>query len=150
VRAIPPTLGNFKNVFKSPSEAPESNAQISGSYNLAWPTDQHRINQYFHSGHPGVDINGNTHDNLYAVDDGIVTTSGWNRGGYGNMILIDHGNGMITRYGHASVLFVHAGDQVVKGQVIGIVGTTGHSTGPHLHFEIYLNGRRKNPLGFYK
>lgn len=149
-KKAPATLGSIKNVFKSSSEAPQSAAQISGSRNLAWPTASHHINQYFHYGHPGVDIHGVLQDPIYAVDDGIVTTSGWNSGGYGNMILIDHGNGMVTRYGHASVLFVHSGDQVTKGQTIGMVGSTGHSTGPHVHFEVYLNGRRYNPLQFYK
>ena len=151
VPKAPSTLGNLKNVFKSPSEVPPpAGAQIGGSRNLAWPTDSRHINQYFKATHPGIDIHGTLEGALYAIDDGIVTTAGWNSGGYGNMILIDHGNGMISRYGHASVLFVHAGDQVTKGQTIGMVGSTGHSTGPHVHFEIYLGGRRRNPLQFYK
>jgi len=144
----PPVLGNVRDVFKPPPEGVAGQAAASGK--LAWPTDQHLINQYFHTGHPGLDINGNLSNHTYATDDGIVTFSGWNSGGYGNMILIDHGNGMVTRYGHHSKLYVKVGDHVTKGQVIGQIGSTGHSTGPHLHFELYVNGRRVNPLGYYK
>ncbi len=145
---LPSRFGSVKDVFYPPSEAPRSRF-IDGTQ-LAWPTDQHHINQYFHYGHPGVDINGNPDNVVYAADDGIVTYAGWNSGGYGNMTLIDSGNGIITRYGHQSKFFVRVGDQVKKGQSIGMIGSTGHSTGPHLHFEIYLGGVRRNPLEFYK
>ena len=145
---VPSNVGSVKNVFRPPSEAPPSR-EVDGTQ-LAWPTDQHLINQYFHTGHPGVDINGNLKNAIYAATDGIVTKAGWNAYGYGNMILIDSGEGIITRYGHASVLFVRAGDQVKKGQAIAMIGSTGHSTGPHLHFEVYLNGTRRNPLQFYR
>lgn len=144
----PSRLGSVANVFRPASEAPPGK-EVAGTQ-LAWPTDQHLINQYFHLGHPGVDINGNLKQFIYAADDGTVTFAGWNSGGYGNMVLIDHGNGMITRYGHARELFVHKGDHVTKGQTIAGLGTTGHSTGPHLHFEIYVNGKRVNPLEFYR
>ncbi len=143
-----PALGDIRNVFRPPPEG-VANQQASEG-NLAWPTDQHLINQYFHTGHPGLDINGNLSNHTYAVDDGIVTSAGWNSGGYGNMILIDHGNGMITRYGHHSKLYVSVGDHVTKGQVIGQIGSTGRSTGPHLHFEIYVGGKRVNPLSYYR
>ncbi len=146
--AAPPRLGDVRDVFRPPAEAPAGTPVIGAG--LVWPTDQKRINQYFKVRHPGLDINGNLQNVTYAVDDGIVTFSGWNSGGYGNMILIDHGNGMITRYAHHSKLYVKVGDQVTKGQVIGQIGSTGRSTGPHLHFEIYVNGRRINPLTYYK
>jgi murein DD-endopeptidase MepM/ murein hydrolase activator NlpD len=145
---IPSSVGSVKNVFRPPSEAPPSR-EVEGTQ-MAWPTDQHLINQYFHNGHPGVDINGNLHNAIYAATDGIVTKAGWNAFGYGNMILLDSGDGIVTRYGHASVLYVQAGDQVKKGQTMGMIGSTGHSTGPHLHFEVYLNGTRRNPLQFYR
>jgi murein DD-endopeptidase MepM/ murein hydrolase activator NlpD len=140
-------IGSAINALRSPSEAPPGKAAIAGQ--LVWPTDSKRINQYFKWRHAGLDINGKLDNAVYAVDDGIVTSSGWNKSGYGNMILIDHGNGVITRYAHHSKLFVKAGDQVTKGQTIGMVGSTGRSTGPHLHFEIYVNGKRRNPLEFY-
>lgn len=146
--AAPPRLGDVRDVFKPPAEAPPS--QVVEGADLVWPTDQKRINQYFKVRHPGLDINGTLSNATYAVDAGIVTFSGWNSGGYGNMILIDHGNGMVTRYAHHSKMYVKVGDQVTKGQSIGMVGSTGRSTGPHLHFEIYVNGKRVNPLTYYK
>ncbi len=146
--AAPPRLGDVRDVFKPPAEAPPGSTAIGDD--LVWPTDQKRINQYFKIRHAGLDINGNLSNAVYAVDAGIVTSAGWNSGGYGNMILIDHGNGMITRYAHHSKMYVKVGDQVTKGQSIAQIGSTGRSTGPHLHFEIYVNGRRVNPLTYYK
>ena len=143
----PSRLATVQSVFTPSAEAP---AGITGEVGkLVWPTDQHLINQYFKWNHPGIDVNGNLTQHTYAVDDGTVIFSGWNNGGYGNMILIDHGNGMKTRYAHHSKLFVKTGDHVTKGQAIGNVGSTGRSTGPHLHFEIYVNGTRVNPLNYY-
>ena len=146
--ATPPRLGDVRDVFRPPEEAPPSRA-VDG-VELAWPTNQKRINQYYKWNHTGVDINGTLKDATYAADAGIVTFAGWNKSGYGNMILIDHGNGMVTRYAHHSKMYVKVGDQVTKGQTIGMVGSTGRSTGPHLHFEIYMNGKRVNPLEYYR
>ncbi|HTK59740.1 MAG TPA: M23 family metallopeptidase [Candidatus Baltobacteraceae bacterium] len=144
----PPRLGDVRDVFRPPEEAPPSRT-VDG-VEIVWPTNQKRINQYYKWKHTGIDINGTLSDATYAVDDGIVTFAGWNKSGYGNMILIDHGNGMVTRYAHHSKLYVKVGDQVKKGQTIGMVGSTGRSTGPHLHFEIYMNGKRVNPLEYYR
>jgi len=146
--ATPPRLGDVRDVFRPPEEAPPSRT-IDG-IEIVWPTNQKRINQYYKWKHTGIDINGTLQDATYAVDAGIVTFAGWNSSGYGNMILIDHGNGMVTRYAHHSKLYVKTGDQVTKGQTIGMVGSTGRSTGPHLHFEIYMNGKRVNPLEYYR
>ena len=78
---------------------------------------------------------------------GTVTAAGLN-GGYGRFISIDHGSGMSTAYGHMSALAVTVGQQVSRGQVIGYVGSSGYSTGPHLHFEVRENGQTENPLQF--
>ena len=146
---LPQPLGNVRDIFRPTSEAPPG--RVADGINLAWPTDQKRINQYFRgSRHPGIDINGRLDNAIYAADAGIVTFSGWNKSGYGNMILIDHGNGVITRYAHNSKHFVKAGDQVAKGQTIAMIGSTGRSTGPHVHFEIYVGGVRRNPFEFYR
>ncbi len=117
---------------------------------MLWPTVSRRVSQYFKWRHPGMDIALPTGNPIYAADDGVVTKSGWNSGGYGYMILIDHENGIMTRYGHASKLFVKTGERVSKGDVIALIGSTGRSTGPHLHFEIYVNGTRVNPLYYVK
>ena len=87
--------------------------------------------------------------NIVAAESGtvILASYGWN-GGYGNYIIINHGNGVTTRYAHASQLYVSVGQTVSKGQVIAAVGTTGNSTGPHLHFEVRINGSHRNPLNY--
>lgn len=115
---------------------------------LSWPISSH-INSYYgyRSGrqHTGIDLAGHTGDPFAAAASGKVVSAGWG-GGYGNMIVIDHGNGIQTRYAHASKLLVSVGQSVSKGQTIGLVGSTGNSTGPHLHFEVILNGSTVNPL----
>ena len=97
--------------------------------------------------HPGMDIGGERGDIVVAPANGIVTNADW-QGGYGNMIEVDHGNGLKTRYGHLSRIDVQNGDVVQRGQVIGLIGSTGRSTGPHLHFEIRLDDKPINPRRF--
>jgi murein DD-endopeptidase MepM/ murein hydrolase activator NlpD len=97
--------------------------------------------------HDGLDIAAVTGKNVYAYTDGRVVETGWN-GGYGNCILIDHGNGLKTRYAHLSKIFVRIGQRVGTGERIGAVGSSGNSTGPHLHFEVIKNGRTQNPLNY--
>ncbi|MCC7357472.1 M23 family metallopeptidase [Candidatus Uhrbacteria bacterium] len=117
---------------------------------LLWPTSGHVITQYYGWKHTGVDIDGDYSSPLYAAADGVVETAAWNSGGYGLQIIIDHPNGMKTRYAHSSKLFVKVGDTVKKGQVIAMMGTTGRSTGTHLHFEVYVNNKRTNPLTYIR
>ena len=99
--------------------------------------------------HTGIDIGATHGSNIVAAESGtvILANYGWN-GGYGNYIILSHGNGITTRYAHASQLYVSAGQTVSKGQVIAAVGTTGNSTGPHLHFEVRVNGSHTNPLNY--
>lgn len=97
--------------------------------------------------HPGLDIGGAQGDVIAVPANGIVCETGW-KGGYGNMIEIDHGNGLKTRYGHLSRIGVQAGDAVQRGQIIGLIGSTGRSTGPHLHYELRLNDKPINPRRF--
>ncbi|WP_051350654.1 peptidoglycan DD-metalloendopeptidase family protein [Caloramator sp. ALD01] len=99
--------------------------------------------------HQGVDLAGPTGTPIYAADTGKVVFAGW-MGTYGKCIMIDHGNGYRTVYGHASKLYVSEGTRVTKGQLIAAVGSTGRSTGPHLHFEIRKNGVPQNPLKYIK
>jgi murein DD-endopeptidase MepM/ murein hydrolase activator NlpD len=84
---------------------------------------------------------------VIAPANGVVTEAGW-KGGYGNMVEVDHGNGLKTRYGHLSKIEVGIGDTLTRGQVIAFVGSTGRSTGPHLHYELRLNDRPINPRRF--
>lgn len=99
--------------------------------------------------HEGVDIAAPTGTPIHAADAGRVVFAGW-MSGYGKCIMIDHGNGYRTVYGHASKLYVSAGTRVSKGQLIAAVGSTGRSTGPHLHFEIRKNGVPQNPIKYIK
>jgi murein DD-endopeptidase MepM/ murein hydrolase activator NlpD len=129
---------------------PDENVANFPATRLLWPTSGHVITQYYGWKHTGVDIDGDFTSPIYAAADGVVEKAGWNSGGYGLMVLIDHPNGMKTRYGHSSKLFVKAGDIVKKGEVISMMGTTGRSTGTHLHFEVYNNNVRGNPLAYIK
>lgn len=97
--------------------------------------------------HGGMDIDGERGDSVIAPANGTVTKAGW-QGGYGNLIEIDHGNGLFTRYGHLSKIEVQVGDPIQRGQLIGAVGSTGRSTGPHLHYELRLGEKAINPRRF--
>lgn len=97
--------------------------------------------------HAGMDIDGERGDLVVAPANGIIVKAGW-QGGYGNMIEIDHGNGLTTRYGHLSKIDVQVGDTVNRGQLMGYVGSTGRSTGPHLHYELRVNDKPINPRRF--
>jgi len=134
----------IKDLVKAPA------AQASGD-DMVWPTEGKKITQYFSWAHNGLDIANKIGTAIYAAEAGTVeiAATGWN-GGYGNTILINHGNGKKTRYGHLSVLYVKVGNTVEKGENIGAMGSTGRSTGPHLHFEVVINGTRYNPLNYIK
>ena len=122
----------------TPSIWPTS-GDISSPYGLRWNgTDFH----------PGIDIANDMGTPIVATADGRVTAAGWNSGGYGNMVDIDHGNGIMTRYGHAAQVVVSIGQQVKRGQVIAYMGSTGFSTGPHVHYEIRINGQAVNPARY--
>lgn len=97
--------------------------------------------------HSGIDLAAPTGTPIYATGSGVVTKSGWGRG-YGNYVEIDHGNGFVTRYGHASRLLVSVGDVVKANQHIAAVGCTGRCTGPHVHYEVVKNGQRQNPATY--
>ena len=99
--------------------------------------------------HEGIDLTCPTGTKVFASADGIVTESGYASGGYGNKIVIDHGYGYKTIYGHFSKLLVTRGQKVQRGEVIGLVGNTGLSKGSHLHYEVCVNGKKVNPFNFY-
>ena len=98
--------------------------------------------------HTGIDIAGPYGDAIKSADSGEVIFSGW-WDGYGKAVIIDHGRGISTVYGHMSRIYVQEGQRVDKSQVVGLVGTTGYSTGPHLHFEVYVGGTRVDPLLYF-
>jgi murein DD-endopeptidase MepM/ murein hydrolase activator NlpD len=113
---------------------------------LSWPT-RGVITTYFSSWHPGIDIAASLGSFIGAADGGRVVFAGWDNSGYGYRVIVDHGNGYTTTYNHLSVISVRVGQSVGKGGQIGLMGSTGNSTGPLLHFEILRGGRYINPLG---
>lgn len=143
-------------------ERQQNNDGTLGSYSggsMVWPTPSTRYvtsvygwrthpvlgNRRFHN---GIDIGAAQGANILAANSGTVIFSGVN-GGYGNCLIIDHGGGIKTLYGHCSKLLVSNGEKVSAGQLIAYVGSTGLSTGPHLHYEIYVNGSTVDPMSYY-
>lgn len=118
-----------------------------------WPANNHFLSGFDYNpsaNHPGIDIDGEEGDPVYAADSGVIVYAGWNNWGYGNMIVINHGNGWQTLYAHLSSYYVGCGQSVAQGGVIGTIGSTGNSTGSHLHFEMMLNGTKVNPHDYLK
>lgn len=125
-------------------------SRSGGSGRLAWPTVGSVVSPYGKRGgrmHDGVDISGRTGDPVVASESGTVIRAGW-YSGYGKTVDISHGDGVITRYAHLSVINVSVGQRVDRGQLVGKVGSTGRATGPHLHFEVIVNGQQTNPTKF--
>jgi len=118
----------------------------TSSGRLDWPV-YGSISQSYSGRHSGIDIAGSTGSAIGAAAGGTVTFAGW-QGGYGNFVIINHGNGLVTRYAHLSKIYVGSGDWVNQGQSIGTRGSTGRSTGPHLHFEVLQNGSFRNPINY--
>ncbi|WLD93369.1 peptidoglycan DD-metalloendopeptidase family protein [Alkalihalobacillus sp. AL-G] len=106
-----------------------------------------RMGPRWGSYHKGVDFSGGSRS-ILAADNGTIVSAGWDDGGYGNRIVINHNNGFRTTYSHLSSISVSSGQTVQRGQTIGVMGSTGHSTGVHLHFEMYKNGSLVNPLNY--
>jgi murein DD-endopeptidase MepM/ murein hydrolase activator NlpD len=121
---------------------------VSGEVEISSPFGV-RIDPFQHVAamHTGIDFRGEFGEPIHATANGTVTNAGWS-GGYGNMVEIDHGNGLATRYGHLSAIDVQIGQRIRTGQVIGRLGSTGRSTGPHLHYETRINGEAVDPDKF--
>lgn len=121
-----------------------------GDGHFIWPVDGGRISQsYNRQRHRAIDIATPFGSPVMAADNGTVVLAGWNTQGYGYRVVIDHNNDYLTLYAHLSNYYVKPGDIVEKGQVIGAIGSTGNSTGPHLHFELRDFGRLKDPLQYF-
>jgi murein DD-endopeptidase MepM/ murein hydrolase activator NlpD len=115
-----------------------------------WPTTERWLSgfDYNPSIHPAIDIAGSLGNQVWASDSGVVVYSGWSNYGYGNLVVIDHGTGWQTLYAHLNNIFVGCGQSVFQGDVIGALGSTGNSSGPHLHFEMIYSGAKVNPWNF--
>ena len=128
-----------------PSDKPVKTAAFTSGYGLR--SDPFRGRAAMHA---GIDLAGPVGTPIYATADGVITTAGYNNGGYGNLIKIDHGRGIETRYGHLSAINVRDGQRVKRGDLIGKMGSTGRSTGSHLHYEVRVDGKAVNPIPFMK
>ena len=118
-----------------------------GTGRFQWPV-LGRITQGYWYGHRAIDIGAPTGSAVLATDGGFVSFAGWTDVGYGYLVVIDHANGFATYYAHLSNIFVFEGQAVDRGQVVGSVGSTGWSTGPHLHFEVRYYGTQQNPRAY--
>jgi len=138
-----PTLPRFANVL-----TPDAGA-VSATGSFAWPAFG-RITQGYRWYHPAIDIANHDGGAVLAADAGRVETAGWSSVGYGNHVVINHENGYRTLYAHLASLSVQVGQRVNRGAVLGMMGSTGRSTGTHLHFEIQGTGGKPDPLGYLK
>ena len=133
----------------------EGKSGAAAAFPDKWPTDGGSISSNYgartgpieggYDWHPGIDIAVEFGTPIYAAAAGTVEQAGWN-GGYGRYVRINHGNGYETAYGHMSGIAVASGQQVIKGEIIGFVGSTGYSTGPHLHYEVLADGQTIDPF----
>ena len=121
---------------------------IVGTGTFVFPVSSRNYTQFYWYGHRGVDIGLPEGNAVFASDTGTVTYAGWNTWGYGNLIVVNHGNGYETLYGHLSGINVVPGQIVYQGNVIGASGNTGNSSGPHIHFEIRVNGNQDDPCWY--
>ncbi|MFH1566040.1 MAG: M23 family metallopeptidase [bacterium] len=126
-------------------QIPYAQVGVKGTGQFVWPARYRAITQYFSWYHPAIDI-AKSPSPIYASDAGTVVRAGWWTNGYGFAVQIDHGNGYVTTYGHMSVIEVSVGEEVGRGEVLGQMGSTGRSTGPHVHFSVQFNGRFIDPL----
>lgn len=132
----------------TPPPPPPPPAPIVGNGMLLWPVSGGVITTYYSSAHLAIDIAAPAGTTVAASDAGVVTWAGWRNNGGGNVIQIDHGNGIQTVYNHLGSVWVSVGQSVGRGEGIGAVGCTGNCTGPHVHFEVIVNGVIVNPLRY--
>ena len=128
-----------------PTEKPVRTAEFTSGYGTRTDPFQGRAAR-----HQGIDLAAPVGTPIYATADGTVSEAGYNNGGYGNLIKLDHGRGIETRYAHLSRVLVSPGQRIARGQVIGHMGSTGRSTGSHLHYEVRIDGRAVNPIPFMR
>jgi len=135
--------------FYGPGHCGAISSGAVGTGTFVWPTTERFLSGYTYNPplHPAIDIGGAEGNPIYAVDSGVVVYAGWSNFGYGYLIVVDHGTGWQSAYAHLSGVGVICGQSVFQGATIGALGTTGKSSGPHLHFEMMFYGGKVNPLG---
>lgn len=144
--SLPRTARSGARANSNFGQCPGGYTGILGSGTFIWPTQSRTLSGNDYSNiHRGIDIRAGLGDPIVAVDNGVVMYAGWNNWGYGNLVMIDHGNGWESVYAHLSQWSVQCGQSVKQGEVIGAAGNTGRSSGPHLHFELRYNATFVNP-----
>ncbi len=128
-----------------PSDKPVKTGAFTSGYGVRSDPFQGRAAM-----HAGIDLSGPVGTPIYATADGTVAAAGWSSGGYGNLVKIDHGRGIETRYAHLASIAIQPGQHITRGQMIGSMGSTGRSTGSHLHYEVRIDDRAVNPIPFMK
>jgi hypothetical protein len=124
---------------------------VVGGGVFVWPANNHWLSGFDwapQANHSGIDVDGDLGHPIYAADNGVIVYAGWNNWGYGNVVVVNHGNGWQTLYAHLDTVGVGCGQSVYQGSVVGTMGSTGNSTGPHLHFEMMYNGVKVNPRDY--
>lgn len=150
-REAPRTVSQSTRIARDPDEnepTPSPQDTTSSGEGFVWPTTTKHMSQYFKGGHTGIDIDNRSRPSIFAAQSGTIEFAGW-LGGYGNLIIINHGAGLTTYYAHLEKFYASPGQKVAKGAAIGKMGSTGYSTGPHVHFEVRRFGKPINPLGMY-
>lgn len=154
-----PGDAQFSSLFSAWTklDGPSATARPTAAVPSRKPVDDIRLTSNFgvrndpfngsHRMHQGIDIPGAIGTPIYATADGIISRAQW-AGGYGNLVEINHGNGLQTRYGHMSKLIALPNQRVVRGQLIGLMGSTGRSTGSHLHYEVRIAGAAVSPIPY--
>lgn len=137
IKVLRPSLNEVQGNGLFYLSNPSKSNVITSSFGLRWGGEKHH----------GIDIAGNIGDPIFAAESGFANLVSYNNI-YGNYIKLNHGKGVETLYGHCDVMFIKEGEYVKKGQIIGKIGNTGRSTGPHLHFEVRVNGKADNPLNY--
>lgn len=126
-------------------------AGVVGDGLFMWPTTEHWISGYTYNpeaNHAAIDIAGDTGNPVWSIDDGVVVYAGWSYNGYGNLVVVDHGNGWQSLYAHLDTVFVSCGESLYQGATVGTLGNTGNSSGDHLHFELMYGTVKVNPSNF--
>ena len=148
-------IENIEPVVNTVLKVGTKNPYYDGIAFLSNPSKGGYLSSYFgevraKSVHKGIDIAKNLGDSVNAALGGTVINAGYNNGGYGNLIIIQHGNNMKTYYAHLSEIYVNVGDVVNQDDIIGAIGSTGNSTGPHLHFEFRVDNQPVDPIKYIK
>jgi len=136
-----------RTAIAGPGQCPPAAVTLKGSGTFVWPTVKHQIDGFDYTPpvHYGIDLAAAEGAPIVASDGGMVIYAGWNDWGYGNLVVLDHGNGYQTLYAHLDTVQVDCGQTVRQGEQLGLAGKTGHALGPHLHFEVLLNGAHIDP-----